>query len=150
MFKSLSVTLLMGQSWSPCPLLPKLSCPWVVAVLLPGALGQQTGPVLRAAAQMFVLLQQPGLTGKGLQSCATGASITPDKGKGHFQGHSQPGWLAGMAALAPAAPHCPAQTISAFILISLGASAGCFSSKCFKCQTRDTVKYQKRRLDKGK
>lgn len=92
MFKSLSVTLLMGQSWSPCPLLPKLSCPWVVAVLLPGALGQQTGPVLRAAAQMFVLLQRQGLTGKGLLSCATGASITPDKGKGHFQGHWWQGW----------------------------------------------------------
>lgn len=38
----------------------------------------------------------------------------------------------------------------AFILISPCASAGCFSSKYFKCQTFDTVKYQKVRLDKGK
>lgn len=61
-----------------------------------------------------------------------------------------PAYRCGVLALAPTPPYWPAKTISALILISLGASAVCFSFKCFKCQTCDTVKYHKVRLDKGK
>lgn len=53
-------------------------------------------------------------------------------------------------ALALPPPHWPAKTVSALILIFLGVSAVCFDFERFECQTCDTVKYHKVRLDKGK
>jgi len=84
----------------------------------------------------------PGREEKGFPKVMLSSKVKAPLGWGPSQSRA--------LALAPTPPRWPAGTISALILISLGAFALCFSFKCFKCQTPDTVKYHKIRLDKGR
>lgn len=157
-FKKLSVTLLTEAvadiSSSASQVL--LCAAWCLSLWLPGELSQHTSPVCHAVLR----------TGKAILSYSFGwlhpAPLVKKKGEELSQGHSWQG-TAGMSswdgdpvcccrvlALAPTPPPWPAKTISAIILISQGASAVCFSFRCFKCQTCDTMKYHKVRLDKRK